>query len=347
MNNLRRALIFITIVFLVTASVIGFGLALNYKWISGSAKSVDLLPEGTKYENTDNPEATPQKAQTDERMCFLTVLGSSQDDTCDIIFTTTFDFTENKITNVFYPPEITVTKKNDDGTFDFEILSEIYRLQGMTALTSAVEGFLSIDINGELYMDYVSFANFISYFTSRDEGILYNIPVTINARNEKNEKVYIEKGENVLSGSKAVQLLKFYKTYDDVYEGEMANFYDGTRFRQTEIAATFIEEYIKQKLVGEIDSYYNDYYLYFINKFLTEVTNSLPEAFVTKINESFKNISKDSVNSYIIGNEKIFGANFSYYKFNGKLDKVINNGGKIIKNTLSDKQLKEIASNLY
>ena len=343
MDNVRRIIIFFTVTVFFTLGIIGFLLALANEDGQLEAKKTLLEPTGKAYEEGTDPEEDEEKNSIGTET-FLVAMGEKD---CEIVYTMSFNFSDYTISSVFYYPDIIVNFTDDTGVCRCETLAEIYNNYGLKRLSSCVSGLLSIRIDHSLYVSYDSFSSLVSYFTSRDEGVSYYIPVKIDAKNHNNRQIAFSAGENQITGSKAAELLSFYRTYDNIYDSELVKFYDGTREPQTEIAATFITEFIKQKLTGEIDEYYAEYYKYFSESFYSACGFTEGSDFISVLSENKAKFKEENIKCYITESNISYNSVGRVSEFSNIVDEITNSKGKIVRTGLTEKQTKALAAALY
>ncbi len=346
MDNLRRAILLITIVVLIGAAVMGFMLALSNEGNTEENTFIKLLPEGEKYDSeaTPDPSAT-EKPIEDMRSTSLFVITASNGKDADLILTVSADYAAGKMAIILYPVDVFVSIKNTEGASSLATLSDIYASGGLDALADAVSGILSIPVSGRLSFGYDAFSKLLNYFTSRDEGVVYTAPASVNAIVPDGTKTVIDRGQPFYVGNNSAKLLSFYRTKDNVYDSETVKFYDGTRIPQNKVAATFADAFISQKLTGEIDQYYITNYANFFSGFLEMCTGKVSDGFPDRLIESEALFKSDNIEAYMISS--VENPNGRGMSFDGTLKKLENLNGIISEQDVSGDALGNLIKSLY
>jgi len=345
-DNLRRAILLITIVVLIGSAVMGFMLALSNEGNTEENTFIKLLPEGEKYDAdaTRDPSAT-EKPIEDMRSTSLFVIKSSNGKDADLIITVSADYAAGKMAVILYPVDIFVSIKDAEGVSSLSTLSDIYKEGGLDALAGAVSGILSIPVNGRLSFGYDAFSRLLNYFTSRDEGVVYTAPASVDAVAPDGTKIVIDRGQPFYVGNNSAKLLSFYRTKDNVYDSETIKFYDGTRIPQNKIAATFTDAFISQKLTGEIDQYYVTNFKNYFSDFLGMCSGKASEGFPDRLLENMTLFKAENIDAYMISS--VENPNGRGMSFDGTLKKLENLNGIISEQDVSGDALGNLIKSLY
>ena len=346
MDNLRRAILLITVILLVGAAVIGFMLALNGFGHSDGGSVVDLIPEGEKYDPDSSalPE-TPGVAGDSQRYTDIFVVTGDKSGLPELIFSVSADYEALKLDLIFYPVDTCVSLRSADGSSEFKTLSDYYAAEGSDKLKEACDGILGIPSDGVLAFSFESLAKFVNCFTSRDSGILYNVPCSITSDGYSGHTFTIRSGLTHFVGNNSRNLLSFYRNENGVYDSDTVRFYDGTRLPQNIVAATFVKAFIAQKLTGNTDSYYLSNYLSYFEDLFASCAGRFDEDMSKRLKEYEAAISSDNIRSFVITTEETGASRDNVYA--GSIIQVENVDGVISREEISGSGLSDLIAGLY
>lgn len=234
---------------------------------------------------------------------------------------------------IFIPSDTLISVKQPSGDANILKLQEIHENLGIETAVDAISGILKIRLHDFVVMDNDEFSRFVDCFTSRDEGVRFSLPLEMSIMSGGSLTV-LEKGEQFINGFKAGLLLDYSKTDDGVYSADLYQFYDGTTTGKVRMSASFIKEFVSQKLIGELDTFYIENYVSFLDMFIEQYsqTNILKSntAEISQILLQVKN-----VNAYVfdMNNDSFYGISM------GKDNFTIS--------TLDDKSSNELLSSMY
>ena len=336
-DNLRRAVVVISIIVLIGAGVIGFLFALDNIVNEKQDSVIDLNPTDEKYDPSNSHQEGGSKTEKSDVSTTLFIMTDSTGKNAELAFTATVDYANYNINLIFYPVDVSVSSKIGDQGWELATIAEFYSKYGIEKTGSVVSGILSIPVSGAVSFTSDAAADLIDSFT-KGAGVSYFPPCKINAKTPDGTSVSISKSKASFNGTNAVKLVTFYRTDDNIYDADMVKFYDGTRVPQNKIAATFIDAFVTQRLIGEIDSYYKDSYVQFFKTFLSKCKGSPGSSFPEKLAASEKNFDLTSVNAYVV--KSVLDPTATMYVFGGSdggLIKVDAESGSINESFMSNK----------
>ncbi|MBP1587492.1 MAG: hypothetical protein ILO53_03710 [Clostridia bacterium] len=345
MDNLRRAILVITIIVLLGAAVIGFMLALNGFGHKDDDSVINLLPEGEKYnpDSSASPE-TPEVPGDANRYTGLFVVTGDVTGQPELVFSASADYDALKLNLVFYPVDTFVSLKTADGS-EFKTISGYYADGGYEKLKEACDGILGIPSDNVLVFSFESLSKFINCFTSRDSGVLYNVPCAINSDGYNGRTFTVKAGLGYFVGNNSANLLSFFKNVKGVYDSDTVKFYDGTRYPQNAVAATFAKAFFEQKLTGTLDQYYLDNFISYFDELFASSKGTADQDIPKRFKESGVAIPADNIRAYVIACTETGAAGNSVYA--GSIVEVENVDGFISSKEISGNELSALLTTFY
>ena len=346
MDNLRRAFLLITVIVLIGAAVVGFMLALNAFIHKDIDSVVDLLPEGEKYDpdSSGSPETPAPEGDASRHTALFIALGDKSRSP-ELVFSVSADYDALTLDLIFYPVDTFVSLKKSDGTSDFNSLSGYYLDEGPDKMKDACDGILGIPSENVIAFPFESLSKLINCFTSRDSGILYNVPCGITSDGYSAQSFTLKAGLSHFVGNNSRNLLTFYKNGNGVYDSETVKFYDGTRTPQNLVAATFFKALIEQKLTGTPDAYYTANYLSYFDDFLASCTGSFERDIVKRFKGSCASFKPVDIRVYVIDTVATGASADNVYS--GSIEMVENVDGVISRKKIEGSELSELTARLY
>ena len=346
MDNLRRAIVIVSILVLIGAGVIGFMFALDNIVTNVESPVVELSPEGDPYDpSRERPASTASPAAVSDASTMLFVLTDEKGDSAELVFTATADFVSHKISLIFYPVDTSVAVKTSAEASEFKTLAGFYATEGLERLTEAVGGILSLPVKGTVSFKFSDLSNLINAFTSKDNGVSYCPPCNVSAISYDGTAVSFKKETTLFTGAPAARLVGFYRTKDNVYDSETVKYYDGTRGPQNMVAATFADAFVSQKLTGNINAYYSTNYESLFRTFLKDCGGAPASDFPARMAQEHKKFTSDLVDSYVIDTKKDPSGSTLIYA--GSLLRTENESGTITAEMISDDKLTQFLKSLY
>ena len=347
MDNIRRAIVIITIIVLVGAGVVGFMFALDKNETTVKDEVINLNPSGGKMNTSNNQSTSETPAVTSDVSTALFVLTDDSGENADVIFTATADYVNNKISLIFYPVNMSVALKLDSEHTQFATLADFYENRGLARLSEAVGGVLAYPVSSAYAFTRKALSEFMTGFTSQDKGVSYYPPCKIEARSATGANLSIDHKQLDLSVADAIELMVFYKTYDDKYPAELYSYYDGTRTPQIKVAATLIDSFVTKQLTGLGDSasYYIEHYNSFFATLISKCKTDKPSKFYEKFGAAQKDFTAGSVSAYIVN---VMSDNSgTAYVFDGSISSVVNTEGNIYTEKIGSDALAALVKSFY
>ncbi len=304
MDNLRR--IILTFTALVLAALTVTGIALAFQSTSEKrTNEISIKPESEKYDGKGDSENEPDPVQNKEPARTLLVIKGEFSE--NLYFIADVDRDAGALSLTFLPAETKISIKVN-GEPEYLALPEL-QAKGMEFLTDAVAGKFGIRLSRYLVTDRVGLGTFINYFCSRDNGVLFSLPVGFTVISDGLILSYV-KGKDFFDGFKGSTLVNFSATYNGVFNRELLKYYDGSDMCHVKMAASFMNDFVSQKLVGDIDEYYKDNYSTFIKMFIeqhaqTNITANDAETVAAEL----LSVKEGAVKTYVLdeNNGSLFG----------------------------------------
>ncbi|MBE7065190.1 MAG: LytR family transcriptional regulator [Ruminococcaceae bacterium] len=303
MDNLRRGILLFTALLFFAATVIGFILSLDYY---DTATVMEAVPDWHYDGQKVSAEDAEGKGLVNENI--LVVIGDEGDEHSEIMFITNYNSEKNKMSFIYVPKDMkySLNVKNIPGgkfsgksSYNSGTMSQLYSRFGGKYSADIMSYMFDVPVDNYVFLSFNDCKTLFNGFTGQDKGLLFNFPVKVT---NVEEDVSLSAGEQYFDGDMAIDLLRFYKTADGIYDNSLLQYYDGTDLKRIDMVKKFMADFLDSQLLGDsVNKYYLDNfakisYESVIKKCDTNITSALADA----VQKSLSNIKEDSVSFYIL-----------------------------------------------
>ena len=305
MDNLRRAILLITAVVFVTAAVLGFMIALDYYKASQTTVE-DIDYDGEKYsESTGGDTDSDSSAFVDN---ILVIVGNKDSQSAEIISIVNYNSEKKELNTLYIPCDAKYSFKSEETGTSTGVFEDCYRKYGGEQMTLILSAMLDMSVNKYIYMDYSDYASFINHFSSRDSGVLFDMPVSIVGRHSSGVNIKIEKGEQFFDGNEAKQLAMYYVPSDGVFSKELLEYYDGSQECRLSMVSSFADEFLNQKIMKPEESYYSENFYSLLYSAKSNCETDITDQEFLRISETIGEFEKNCTNFYMLVCEHAVGS---------------------------------------
>jgi len=249
MDNLRRIVLVFSIALFVCLAVAGIVLALS-NIEKKSQDYIHLNPSSSPYAGeTIDPNSTPSP-EIEEDDGFLLIFEGNENYE-NVFSIVNADKNTSKITITFILSDFKISLKNDWNEFEVKTINQLYS-KGVNCLLESLSAQFDLKLSKYIITDLEGYGAFINYFTSRDQGVAFDVPCYLSFY-YKDKKVVFTPGAQYLGGLQAERLLSFMKTEDNVYPESLIKYYDGSELARLVVFSSFTKAFVSQKLTNGID----------------------------------------------------------------------------------------------
>lgn len=291
MDNLRRFIVILTIFLFFTTSICGFLLSLGYSGIS-KGKETDLYIDIDPYQENESP--------TYFRGNILVIVGEKTRPETDLMFVVNYDSNSSQLKFLYIPKDL---KYSDPVTHETGTIGTYFSQHSGEATATLVSSILDIGIPYFINLNDSVFARMINMF----EGVNYSLPVNIKYKDQYYD-IDIVKGEQLFDGSRALQLVQFYKTQDNIYSSSMLTFYNGKDVNRIKIASNFVNAFINQKLGEAGKEKYN--YFELLKLLLPDCDTNITEQVLKTITAKLDKLNVNLTENYMITGKESVGLKY-------------------------------------
>lgn len=302
MDNLRRGILLFTAVLFLSVAVIGFILSLNYYDTKVEKESVpDWQYTGEKVTNDFYSKSESLVKNV------LVIIGDKGVKESELMFVANYD-TVDKTTSFIYVPKdvkysldvknIPLSNASYSSSYNTGKACQLYsRFKGEDA-TKIVSYTLDVDIDYYLYLSFSDceklFDNFATYSLS------FDVPVKLS---NSELGISIEPGKQLFHGKKAIDLMRFYKTPDDVYDSELLKYYDGTDVKRIEMVKKLMNTFLSSQFFGENpykSHYLNNFYKLAYEDVIKNCDTNIDGEYINDFKDLLPSLSSSSVSFYLM-----------------------------------------------
>lgn len=242
--------------------------------------------------------------QTDNAYNILLLVGDWTSGCTDSIIIANVNLDSGKISTLSIPRDTYVKLPNGANGK----INELYYTYGITKLCNYIKGFTGIDINYYMMITGDTIKNLVN----ATGGVYYNVPVDIGP-------IGLNKGYQLLTGSQAVDLLRFrnfYYSTNDVSD-EQLSVYDGRDINRVKTAISFIQAFAEQKFTLEHILNINSYISILLKDAKTNIKTDTLLSILNFMMQHYSGIKAGSnFMSYYLGG---MYDDSKFYNVNGKL----------------------------
>jgi len=297
MDNLRRAILLITAVVFVVSAVFGFMTALDH-FRSSETTVEELDYDGEKYSESSGETGSSDITEFVDNV--LLVVGDEDTGSAEIISIMNYDSEKKSINFLYVPCDAKYSFKSEDSGTSVGVFKDCFKKHGGEQMTLILSAMLDISVGKYVYMDFAEYASFINHFSSRDSGVLFEMPVTVVGRHSNGTAINLQKGEERFDGNEAKQLAMYYAPSDGVFTKDLLEYYDGSQESRIRMVSSFTDAFINQKILKPEESYYSENFqtLLYSAKSGCE-TNITDEEFMC-ISETVNTFEKECTGFYML-----------------------------------------------
>lgn len=296
MDNLRRAiLLFSTVVFLAAAGM-GYLLALDY-YNASETTVQNLAYTGEKYTPQEDSGNPAEKAGFTDNILF--VVGDGSRNSAELITVVNIDSETGKLSLLYIPCDMKYSIDGSGQTAANGILHDYYAARGGEQTALLLSGIFGIHVSKYIYFDFSEYATLVNHFTSRDQGVEFEFPVSVSGTDPEGNRYVLGAGTRYFDGAMAKLLAMFYRTDDGVYGEALLPYYDGSQICRIRMMAAFNEAFLNQKMLEPEESYYSENIFSLLDSVRSSCVTNLSSSDLTRICKALPSFKKGSVASYV------------------------------------------------
>lgn len=314
MDNLRRFIVVFTAFLFVTLSVCGILLAKSYKENAKTAVE-KLNVSGEKYE-PDEKDILPDKFK--ENILFM--VGDKYASEVELLFIVNADSDKGTLSFLFIPKDLKYATISNRFIGN---MGSMFKKEGISKSQDIIASFFEINIDNFVFMPSDTFIEFINVFDTDQTGINYTVPVDMKYISGR-YYIDLKKGTEKITGAEALQLIQFYKTYDNEYSAELSQYYDGTDVKRIKAVQPFIQAFLSQKVIKPDDSEYAKRFADMLSPFLTKCDTNLTAENLKSIGGMFGKIKSETIRYFIVNGTDQFTDKY-YIVYNETCTDLVNN----------------------
>lgn len=286
MDNLRRFIIVITLFLFFATSICGFLLSLGYSGIS-KEKETEIIIDAKPYD--DN-----QDLPTNFHGNILVIVGEKSRPETDLMFVLNYDSKSSQMSFLYIPKDL---KYTDPVMQETNTIGSYYAKNSAEKTALLVSSILDIGIPYYINLNDNAFARMINMF----EAVNFNLPVSIKYK-DAYYNINIDKSQSVFDGARALSLIQFYKTEDNVYSSSMLKYYNGKDVNRIKMANKFMQAFVTQKFGEKYKDQYFDLFKLLLPECETNITEKDLKVMTTKLDK----LNHDLIKAFMItGKESI------------------------------------------
>ncbi len=317
MDNFRRFILIFTVFLFLSVGISGYVIALRYD--DAANETNEFLPgEGDRY----NPENTSTPINYTFRDNILIVISDKNRDEADLICLLNYNTAASAMSLLYLPKDLKVPGIHSS----VEKLGRVYQKQGMSQMVSLVSSFLEVSIPYYVHLEGDQFIKLIDSFSSQENGVKFNLPVSISYTSHRTYvvddaptyAVKLQKGEQSFTGAMALQLLQFYQTDDSRYDSELLAYYNGTDRKRIDMVQKFTYNFLLQAFGETANDYYTDQFQELMQQILNEDNTNITKDQLAAIKNNIGTLTKDSISYYVANGKEAFLEEY-YLNYNSTL----------------------------
>lgn len=324
MDNFRRFILVFTVFLFLAIGISGYVIALRYDEAANNTNEF-LKGEGEPYD----PNSTSEPVNYNFRDNILVVISDTGRSEVDLMCLMNYNTAASSLSLLYLPKELKVpanvgvTDPTATPAPASEQLGRIYSQQGMEKTVSLVSSFLEVSIPYYVHLNGDQFIQLVDSFSSQELGVKFTLPVDIAYTSHRpylinNMPFYavrLYKGEQLFTGTTALQLLQFHRTDDDRYSGELLSYYNGRDRKRIEMVQKFTYNFLIQAFGENANEHYADQFLELLQPLITAENSNLTTEHLMAIERNIGSLTKDSISYYVANGKDIFQEEY-YLSYN-------------------------------
>lgn len=273
MDNLRRFIIVVSLILLFTFGICGYFLASSFHESTEKTHTENLI--------IDLPTFDPNSQTTEETKTFynniLIIIGDKDKPETELLMLMNIDSTTSNINITYIPKDIRYVnyRENTISTIGSIMNSRIAMFPALDAIR-IYESILDLSIPYFIYFTEENFLEFMHTFAVN--GINFNIPVDMFYQDDY-YNINLTKGTSIIKKDQILQLIQFYKTVDNTYNGDLLQYYDGSDAKRIEMSRQFFDAFMQQTFINPTNEYFKlrfyDAFLPFLSKCETNISREI------------------------------------------------------------------------